>query len=441
MLGGEIYCDSVVNKGSEFTVLLRDLAIEKVDSYEPVVFNVGEGEEIVDDEIPKFDKTVIVFSTDENEKLVSDYMRLNNFNVVKTDNVEGLKRKCASECLAIIIIHDTKNKNSWSILRNIRSQSSLDRIPVISLNINRELKIGYGLKCFDYYLQPLNKDIYKKTIDKFPENRLRKPERVVIITDNNRLNIEIYDSIKTDLLINRKIEEITQYLFDVMPNMIFIEYAADTSLGVEIVDKIKSDKAIKNIPLYLGVPEDIKEIDTKIDELTKANKQQPLDVLKIIRDRLSEHFDDSQIVSIDKDDLREHLYLNEELSKDEAVQILVVDDDPDTLFTMGEVLDELLYIHDTATNGIECLAKLKEMRPGIILLDIMMPQMDGFETIKNIKNDKELKDIPVIALTAYAMLENKEIIEKHGFIDLITKPVNVNMIKQKLEKYLSKKNA
>jgi len=69
----------------------------------------------------------------------------------------------------------------------------------------------------------------------------------------------------------------------------------------------------------------------------------------------------------------------------------------------------------------------------------MMPQMDGFETIKRIRSDKRLSKIPVIALTAYAMLDNKGIIEKNGFDDLITKPIDSHLLSAKLKKILKNK--
>jgi CheY-like chemotaxis protein len=68
----------------------------------------------------------------------------------------------------------------------------------------------------------------------------------------------------------------------------------------------------------------------------------------------------------------------------------------------------------------------------------MMPQMDGFETVKRIKSEKRLERIPVIALTAYAMLDNIEVIEKNGFDDLVTKPINSEVLAVKMKKFLKK---
>jgi CheY-like chemotaxis protein len=116
--------------------------------------------------------------------------------------------------------------------------------------------------------------------------------------------------------------------------------------------------------------------------------------------------------------------------------ILIVDDDNDSLFTIGEIVKELNYETMFAHNGIECLLTLKHVEPDLILLDIMMPQMDGFETIKRIRAEERYAHLPVLALTAYAMLDNKNVIEKNGFNDLITKPVNSKILASKIKSNL-----
>jgi CheY-like chemotaxis protein len=115
------------------------------------------------------------------------------------------------------------------------------------------------------------------------------------------------------------------------------------------------------------------------------------------------------------------------------MKVLIVDDDNDTLFTISEIVNNLGYKPLFANNGFECLEKLQDDIPDIVLLDIMMPRMDGFETIKRIRTNKELSKLPVYALTAYAMLSDKEVIEKNGFNGLFTKPINSSYLELKLK--------
>ena len=118
-------------------------------------------------------------------------------------------------------------------------------------------------------------------------------------------------------------------------------------------------------------------------------------------------------------------------------RILIVDDDADASFTIGEIVESLGYETSFASNGYECLDRLNIEVPDIVLLDIMMPKMDGFQTIKRIRENENYKDLNVYALTAYAMLSDKDIIEKNGFNGLFTKPVNTIQIERRLNQIFS----
>jgi two-component system chemotaxis sensor kinase CheA len=130
--------------------------------------------------------------------------------------------------------------------------------------------------------------------------------------------------------------------------------------------------------------------------------------------------------------------IDTKLTKDSKnYKILVVDDDNDTLFTVGEILQNLGYETTFATNGVECLNSLESSVPDMVLLDIMMPKMDGFETIKKIRSMPKFSNLLVIALTAHAMLDDKFIIEESGFNDLITKPVDNVTLKFKINQAIT----
>lgn len=120
-----------------------------------------------------------------------------------------------------------------------------------------------------------------------------------------------------------------------------------------------------------------------------------------------------------------------------GLEILIVDDDPNTLFTLAEIVQEANCNPIIAHNGKECLELLELNTPDLILLDIIMPEMDGFKTIKQIKQNNKWSDIPVIAVTAKAMKEDNEIILKHGFTDYIPKPVNPAFVEHKIQQLIT----
>jgi CheY-like chemotaxis protein len=117
---------------------------------------------------------------------------------------------------------------------------------------------------------------------------------------------------------------------------------------------------------------------------------------------------------------------------------LIVDDDPETLFTINEIVEACGCKTTLAKNGLEALNVLEQKTPDLILMDIMMPEMDGFQTIKKIRSTQRWAQIPVFAVTAKAMIEDKEVILRHGFDDYIPKPVNPSIMSFKIKKLFSK---
>lgn len=128
----------------------------------------------------------------------------------------------------------------------------------------------------------------------------------------------------------------------------------------------------------------------------------------------------------------------EEPAGDFYGEVLIVDDDPDTLFTLNEMVQATGCKTHLAKSGLECLKILENTRPDLIMLDIMMPEMDGFQTLKNIRSNIDLAEIPIYAVTAKAMVGDKEIILKHGFNNYIPKPVNSTIISSKIAQLFSK---
>ncbi len=108
-----------------------------------------------------------------------------------------------------------------------------------------------------------------------------------------------------------------------------------------------------------------------------------------------------------------------------AWNVLLIDDEPDNL----EVIAETLHFHGisvkTAHNGLEGLDLLKSFLPTLILLDLSMPKMDGWEMRQRIKSDPRTQHIPVVALTAHAMSGDKERALQAGFDGYMTKPISI----------------
>jgi len=122
-------------------------------------------------------------------------------------------------------------------------------------------------------------------------------------------------------------------------------------------------------------------------------------------------------------------------------KILIVDDEQDIVESLKFVLELAGYSCFCAFNGEDGLKMVKEIVPDLIILDVMMPKINGFKISRLLKFDKKYKDIPIIMLTARSQAGDKLIGEETGVNEYITKPFDLDNVTETVNKYLRNVNA
>jgi len=118
--------------------------------------------------------------------------------------------------------------------------------------------------------------------------------------------------------------------------------------------------------------------------------------------------------------------------------VLIVDDEESNIYALGSYLEALNMKVIVARNGEDMLLVLsKDIKPHVILLDMMMPIMDGYESLEALKQDVLLKRIPTIAVTAKAMKGDKEKCMEAGAWDYIAKPIDLKLLVEKLNRWIA----
>lgn len=127
--------------------------------------------------------------------------------------------------------------------------------------------------------------------------------------------------------------------------------------------------------------------------------------------------------------------------ENEKARILIVDDTPKNIQVLGTILKIKNYQINVAQNGLQALEVVQKIRPDLILLDVMMPELDGFETCKRLKASEDTRDIPVIFLTA--KVEQEDIINgfKLGAVDYVTKPFNQTELLARVDTHIQLQKA
>ena len=125
--------------------------------------------------------------------------------------------------------------------------------------------------------------------------------------------------------------------------------------------------------------------------------------------------------------------------RDRNWKVLLVDDEPNNLLMLGAALKDL-YTLSFATDGLKALDAVRKLRPDIVLLDIMMPRMDGYEVLRRLKAEPETAKIPVIFVTARTEPEEERKGLELGAADYLMKPISVSIAKARIKNQLELKN-
>lgn len=123
------------------------------------------------------------------------------------------------------------------------------------------------------------------------------------------------------------------------------------------------------------------------------------------------------------------------------MKILVAEDNPANRELIREILEVQGYEVLEAANGLEALEQIEEQLPELVLMDIQMPLIDGFETVSKLRRDPRFTKLPVIALTAYAMSGDEEKALMAGFDGYLSKPMDVRQLLQYLQQFSAQDGA
>ena len=448
LLGGVLQLKSEIGKGSSFYFVLPDSVLDVFDNPDHKFLTLSE--DLNNDE--DTESILIINANTDSLRLIGDYLASYNYRIIttanSTDGIRLAKEKLPAAIVLDPLIHD---QNVWNIILELKNNLTTRNIPIIITMIIEEEKVGWEPEIFDFISSEVERDYFENLIKRAElhfDNRIRK---IVILEKDDagyKKLVNIFGGEYEFILLN-SVDAVKQKIKEENPQLIVIDMESFNIEALQASFDLSRQRFAKNIPIVFKLPREFgnelsKALNSKLREITLKIKAHPLDVLKILRDRLK----------IDDDKTNKKINLIEEpfqklsqilpganIEKNEKTKqtVLIVDDDNDALFTIGEFVKQLNCDTIFAHNGMECLLTLNHVQPDLIFLDIMMPQMDGFETIKRIRGDEKFAKIPVIALTAYAMLDNKNIIEKNGFNDLVTKPINSKILAAKMNKFLLSK--
>ena len=240
------------------------------------------------------------------------------------------------------------------------------------------------------------------------------------------------------------------YVKDTIPDGIILDLMMPEMDGFEVLEKMRNTAVTKNIPVLILTAKDLTKED--LSRLSANNVQQLVqkgdvdinEFLSKIELMLSSGEKEKQI-NINNLLEEQPVFKKQKVEKNvksdtkkvSLARVLVVEDNPDNMTTIKAIIGDRYFILE-ASDGRSALDMAMSKLPDIILLDISLPKMDGIEVLKILKQNKETANIPVIAVTAHAMKEDKEKFLAAGFNAYVTKPIEQEILLKTIEKWLKK---
>ncbi len=458
-LNGTLSVESEFGSGSKFIFKIPLKSIQIKDQKTELVVNAAVLRK-------NLRNPILVIDDDKEARFtIGQYLISRGYEVIYAEDGEtGIKEAIEKQPFAITLDVMLPKKDGWTVLKELKESSLTRDIPVILISIIGDKKVGYGLGAFEYFVKPISHEQLFSAFEKL-ENIAKKRIEKIVIVDDDEIEFEKFNAafktvpVKFHYIQDSRIA--LNKIAEIQPDLIIIDLLMPNIDGITLSHMIKSNTETKNIPIIISTAKDLspdekESLNNIVEEIAVKSKGHPIDVLKTVRDRIKlmeETAENDSLKNGMQFDMEELMENAEELNSDTREEfpikeqekpkivlgeVLIVDDDADTLFTLNEMIQACNCKTILAKNGIECMQILEASIPDLILLDIMMPVMDGFQTIKKIKETANWTNIPVFAVTAKAMLEDKKIILKHGFDDYISKPVNAGVLAFKIEKLFAK---
>jgi len=303
----------------------------------------------------------------------------------------------------------------------------------------REARVAIGLGAVEHVVRSGSRSP-QAGLESLLSFASRSPRRLLIVEDDATQRMAL-----ADLLGGRDLEILTAEdgaraieLTATGPlDCIVMDLGLPDMRGVDVIRELRSrsDGALPPIIIYTGRelrPEDRAELSQVSNEIVVKDANSPERLLALtvhLLHRPEENLPEAKRKLLREMDRRDPLLVGK--------RMLIVDDDMRNIFALSTVLERFGMQVAYAENGQDGIDRLRSGPPiDVVLMDIMMPGMDGYQTIRAIREDDRLSPVPIVALTALAMPGDRERCIEAGASDYVTKPVNVQHLMAVLRVHL-----
>lgn len=440
LLGGEIRLTSQVGTGSTFTICLPSQLPQgmgekpKDNPFFPAP-KAPLTDEVADDRdnILADDQVMLIVEDDAKFALIlRDFARSRQYKtVIAQSGDEGLMYASKYVPTAIILDIQLPVLDGWGVLKALKKNSKLKHIPVHIISV-LDSPGEQAEGALAYLKKPVDQQALEKAFDNIG-NYLALNMKKVLVLSGGHLNEDDLQQLFNANKIGaqskaaKTVEEATEALKNELYDCVIVDIGDDIGQGIAKLGRLHESGALQGTQLIIYLDKDISQEDEwrlkkfsgVVIRHSEHARERLIDELELFLYKIQKaqkELPDTNTIAVADDLLA-------------GKKVLIVDDDMRNVFALTVALEENKMKVCTANDGREALDVLaKNKDTAVVLMDIMMPDMDGYEAIRHIRGKMNLDKLPIIALTAKAMQGDHEKSIEAGANDYIAKPVDINKV-------------
>jgi len=458
LLGGEIHLRSTPNAGSTFTLYLpvkyvgptatvhaaAAAAVPAIQHAGPHLAPERTIEPIPDDrmDIQPGDAILLIVEDDPHyARILIDLARDKGFKALlamRGDDALNLAKQYQPTAVSLDVF--LPDMLGWNVLSQLKQNSLTRHIPVQIVTLDEDRQHGLARGAFSFVTKPTTREGIADALSRIKEFSQPRRKRLLVVEDNKAEQMSIRELLGHDdiEIVNAGTgDEALASLRNGPCDCVVLDLRLPDMSGFEVLERMRADDALTDVPVVvftgreLSAEEDA-QLHTMARSIVVKGVESPERLLNETALFLHRVITD---LPAEKQQMLERLNSSDEDLVGRTV--LLVDDDARNIFALSSVLERRGMNVLTATTGNEAI-ELIEKTPSlaIVLMDIMMPEMDGYQTMEKIRQNRAYRRLPIIALTAKAMKGDREKCLEAGASDYLAKPVNTEQLLSALRMWL-----